>query len=73
MKLFLQNIINNKIRQFYNVQTNNLEKYNGFELENIVNPNIIQINNHQILITGGRYTKNGRNECISSDAFIYTF
>jgi len=64
---------NNKIRQFYNVQTNNLEKYNGFELENIVNPNIIQINNHQILITGGRYTKNGRNEFISSDAFIYTF
>lgn len=64
---------NNKIRQLYNVKTNNLEKYDGFELENIVNPNIIQINNHQLLITGGRYTKKELNKFISNDAYIYTF
>lgn len=73
IKLLNGNILiveDNKIRQLFNTKTNKFEDFNGFNLENIMNPNILQIGDNQLLITGG---ENKRNNNISNDAFLYTF
>jgi hypothetical protein len=60
----------NKIRQIFDLKTNELKKYDGFTIDYIRNMNIIQITNNQFLITGG-IRKN--NNLVNTKAWIYTF
>ena len=60
----------NKIRQVLNMKTLELEEFDGFIIEDLLNMNIIQINENQILISGGIEAK---KQNIKSVAFIYTF
>ena len=60
----------NKIRQMLDLKTYELKKFDGFEIKNLENMNIIQINHNQLLITGGIQKT---NNTINDMAWIYTF